>query len=316
MENSIPWIEKYRPSCLDEIILDPYTKNQIKVFLQNKEGVHLIITGSPGVGKTSTVRCIARELLGENLNQGYLELNSADDRGVKSISLTVPSFCKRVVNFDCSKVILLDEADNMTNKCQYDINEMIKQYGKKVKFIFTCNDSKKIIPDIQSVCHILRFKHLTQSQITTYLEKICQKENIPFDKTGMDTICYICAGDMRKAINNLQLTAFSYQNIVKDNVLKICKMPDPEDIKLIIAMCCKKDLNSAISELQIVLSRGYCYLDVVNSFIYILGSYDFSMEVRLKLINIVNHTKINISTGLRSELQLFSMICSIIHEFE
>src|SRR4029077_18899665 len=184
-------------------------------FLQDRKNVHLIITGLPGIGKTTTVRCIAKRILGEHITQGYLELNAAEDRGVRSTSTIIPPFCKRVVNFTASKIILLDEADNMTPKCQYDINDMIKLYGKRTKFIFTCNDSTKIIEDIQSVCRIIRFKRLTETQISAYLSKICHKENIPCDKPGLSTICYISNGDMRKSINDLQKTAYTYGKITK-----------------------------------------------------------------------------------------------------
>src|SRR5207253_5369391 len=98
MDHSIPWIEKYRPAELDDLVLDEQIQQQLKIFLMDRENVHLIITGAPGLGKTSSVRCIAKKILGENIAQGYLELNAAEDRGVRSIATTIPSFCKRVVN--------------------------------------------------------------------------------------------------------------------------------------------------------------------------------------------------------------------------
>lgn len=314
MENSIPWIEKYRPANIEDIILDEHVEQQIKIFLQDRDNVHLIITGLPGIGKTSTVRCIAKKILGENISQGYLELNAAEDRGVRSISIIVPPFCKKIVNFTSSKIILLDEADNMTPKCQYDINDMIKKYGKKTKFIFTCNDSTKIIEDIQSVCRIVRFKKLTDKQISLYLAKICKLEKITFDKNGLDMICYISNGDMRKSINDLQKTAYTFEKITKETVLGICKVPDPEDIKKIIELCIEGNLVDANQEMCDIIKQGYYYLDIVSGFIYVLAHYDMPDDRKLKLIEIVNKTKIIVSTGLRSKLQLSGMICRLIKE--
>lgn len=311
-EHSIPWIEKYRPSNIEDIIFDKQIEQQINIFLQDKENVHLIITGLPGVGKTSTVRCIAKKILNENIDQGYLELNAAEDRGIRSISIIIPPFCKKVVNFTVSKIILLDEADNMTAKCQYDINEMIKKYGRKTKFIFTCNDSTRIIEDIQSVCRILRFKKLTDEQISIYLSKICETENIEYHKNGLETICYISNGDMRKAINNLQLTAYSYGKINKQTVLKICKMPDPEEIRQIITLCLEGNLEEANNGIQNIILKGYYYLDIVTGFIFVLSNYQMEESMKLKLIDIINQTKIAVSTGLRSKLQLTAMICRLI----
>lgn len=316
MKNSIPWIEKYRPSQIEDIILDENVSNQIKIFLDDRQDVHLIITGLPGIGKTSTVRCIARKILGNHVAQGYLELNAAEDRGVRSISTIIPPFCKKVVNFSSSKIILLDEADNMTTKCQHDINDMIKTYGKRTKFIFTCNDSTKIIEDIQSVCRIVRFKKLTDEQVLTYLAKICKSEGVTYDKTGLSTICYISNGDMRKAINDLQKTAYTFDRITKETVLKICKVPDPEDIKKIICLCESKQLEAADKEMELIIKQGYYYLDIVSGFVYVLCHYEMDEDLKLSLIDIVNQTKIAVSIGLRTKLQLSAMICRLVRRID
>jgi len=315
MENSIPWIEKYRPPAIEDIILDDQIKRQIKIFINDREGVHLILTGPPGIGKTSTVRCIAKKILGENLSQGYLELNSGEDRGVRNISTIIPPFCKRIVNFNSSKVILFDEADNMTHKCQCDINDMMKAYGKKTKFIFTCNDSTKISEDIQSVCRIIRFKRLTAEQVNAYLESICETESISYNAAGLQTIYYISGGDMRKAINDLQKTAYTFEKISKQNVLTICKVPDPEDIVKIIDLCRLNQLPKADAELDTVIGKGYYYLDIITGFSYVLTTYNIDEETKLELISIVNQTKIVVSIGPRSKLQLSAMLCRLIQRF-
>lgn len=314
MDSSIPWIEKYRPAKIDDIILDEYVEKQIKIFLQDRKNVHLIITGLPGIGKTTTVRCIAKELLGDNLSQGYLELNAAEDRGTRSTTPIISPFCKKVVSFTGSKIILLDEADNMTSKCQYDINDMIKTYGRKTKFIFTCNDSTKIIQDIQSICRIIRFKELTNEQISLYLSKICKEENIPYDKAGLSMIYYISGGDMRKSINDLQKTAYTFDKISKESVLNICRVPDPEEIKKILELCMTNNLEKADMEMNNLIKQGYYYLDIVSGFIYVLSNYDMNNQIKLKLMEIVNKTKIMVSTGLRTKLQLSGMICRLVRE--
>lgn len=332
MENSIPWTEKYRPNEIKDLVLDEQICLQINIFLQRRNNTHLIITGPPGIGKTSTVRCIAKKLLDKRMKEGYLELNAGDDRGVKTISTIIPPFCKRIIqqpvnedsdgnelaasNTPFSKIILMDEADNMTSKSQCDISNMMKEYGRNTSFIFTCNDSTKIIEDIQSVCRIIRFKPQTEEQINNNLAKICKEENIPFQNSGIATICYISNGDMRKAINDLQKTAYTYKKITKTSVLSICKVPDPQDIQKIIDMCKNNKLVEADNELDNIIKQGYYYLDIIYGFIYVISKYKIEEEKKLNLISIVTQTQVIVGKGLRSKLQLSGMLCHLIKQFQ
>lgn len=312
LPESLPWIEKYRPSSLKDVVLDDVVRLHLKSFLKKQANSHLIITGVPGIGKTSTVRCIAREILGENMEHGYLELNAAEDRGVRSIDAVVPPFCKKIKFFDASKIVFFDEADNLTNKCQHDINTLITKYGHNTRFIFTCNDSNRISKDIQSVCHIVLLKRLSKSQITQYLRKICSIESIPCDESGLDMICYISDGDMRKAINNLQLTCYSFRAVKKETVLRICKVPDPQDIMSIINQCLNQDYLSALKHLQIIIDNGYYFLDIVTSFEYVLNNAEIADELRLQLLSIAKQTKITLSVFVRSQLQIEGMLARFV----
>jgi replication factor C subunit 2/4 len=313
---STPWTEKYRPECFADVILEEGVRKQIEIFINDRRGVHLIITGVPGIGKTTTARCIAREILGENLSQSYMEMNSADERGVKSVSLIVPSFCRKITK-SVSKVILLDEADNMTDKCQYDINNMIKQYGSTTKFIFTCNESHRIIQDVQSVCRIVRFRPLTEPQIIVFLKNICKEEKIQVKKGALETICYIAEGDMRKAVNSLQKAAYSFEGkIDKKAVLISCNVPDPEDINQVIVSCQENDLEKASTLLEELICKGYYYHDIIIGFTYHLSRIlQVEEGMRLELIEIVHQTKINACLGLRTRLQLTAMIGRMIRIF-
>ncbi len=120
---------------------------------------------------------------------------------------------------------------------------------------------------------------------------------------------------MRKSINDLQKTAFTYQKITKKTVLKICRVPDPEEIKKIIELCLQGDLINADTEMNSIIKLDYCYFDIVSSFVFVLTSYDLEHSIKLKLIDIVNKTKINVSKGLHSKLQLSGMLCRIIREY-
>jgi replication factor C subunit 2/4 len=117
---------------------------------------------------------------------------------------------------------------------------------------------------------------------------------------------------MRKSINDLQKTAFTFEKITKKTVLTICKIPDPDEIIKILNTCIKKDLVTSNEYLTDIISQGYDYLDIINGFINVLTNYDICEKHKLQLIDIANNTKIIVSTGLKSKLQLTAMICRLI----
>jgi replication factor C subunit 2/4 len=312
MNSVTPWMEKHRPQRLDDIIMDEEIMNMIKILV-NTYNVHIIFTGDPGLGKTSTVKCIAKFSLEEDINEGYLELNAAEDRSMKKGDTRIPCFCKKKVAFEKSKIILLDEADNLTKKYQNEIAELIKIYGDKTKFVFTCNDAKKISSDIQSLCRIIRFRKLSSEQIKKCLMKICAIEKVKYDHEGLDLICNMSEGDMRKSINNLQKTFFTFNSVTKKNVLRVCQIPDPEKIQNILQLCLIKKLCDADNLLCNLIDEGYCYSDLLSAFTFIITNYsELSDEDKIKLLEIVNQTRIIVSSGIKSRLQMSSMLCNII----
>ena len=312
MENAVPWVEKYRPKTIDDIILSPLVEKLIRGFLDEIGGIHIILSGNPGVGKTTTIRCIAKFLLGDNLDEGYLELNAADDRGVKIMSTVVPPFCKKIVNFRCPKIILLDEADNLTQNCQNDIDNMIKEYGSKTKFMFTCNDSKKINEDIQSMCRIVHFSEPPVVPAKKYLKNICKKENISYTSSGIDMIFYVAGSDMRKSINDLQKTSYTFGSITKENVLKICNIPDPDMIKGIIEKCYTESINVVYFDLMRCIDDGYVFNDIINGFVNVVTNMqDIDEGLKIKLMCIINKTRIIITSKVNSPLQLGAMVARI-----
>jgi len=191
---STPWIEKYRPNNINDLVLNKDILTRLNRIIETKNMPNIILTGPPGVGKTSTVLCIAKNLFGKYFNEGVIEMNASDDRGIKMVHETIEQFCKKKLEYDNPekyaghKIVLLDEADNMTNKAKMSINILMDSYNKTTRFAFTCNSSSEILESIQSKCIIIRFEKLSNEQITTRLKYICEKENIKYDKTGLETI--------------------------------------------------------------------------------------------------------------------------------
>ena len=207
MENNL-WVEKYRPSKLDEINSQQNIILSLKSSLVTKNIPHLIFFGPSGCGKTSTILALLKELFGENYKNRIIELNASDERGINIIRDKIKIYAKQSINI-CDnnppwKVIILDEADTMTTDSQFALRRIIEQYSKITRFCMICNYSNKIIDPIISRCSLFRFVPLSYNDILNKLNFICKNENFNCEKLILDNIIDISRGDMRKAINLLQ----------------------------------------------------------------------------------------------------------------
>jgi len=319
-----PWIEKYRPCKLEDIILDEHTIKKIQKIIDDKDMTNLVLPGVPGIGKTTTIKCIARALYGKYADEAVLELNASDDRGIKAVQEKIVTFCKKKMDlndrgntdgrvYSEHKLIFLDEADNMTNKAQRLINNLMEKYNKTTRFAFTCNSSSDIIEGIQSRCIILRFYRLKKYQVVDRLKKICTLEKIDVNIKGLEVIAEIADGDMRSAINNLQLVYRSCNEVNIENIYKICSKPQPVIIKTIINSCIDKNFLTAKNKIFELTKAGYSASDIVHGMIHLLKSdTTIKEDIRINYLEKVCYYAYIISKGLSTDIQLIACITTLI----
>lgn len=322
ISNNIPWVEKYRPFNINELVVENSTLNKIKKIIDDKDMPNIIITGISGIGKTSTILCIARYLLGKHVNQGVLELNASDDRGIKAVQDSIIYFCKKKLDIEPDdeqiyakhKIVILDEADNMTKKAQQLVNTLMEKYHKNTRFAFTCNNSSDIIEAVQSRCIIFRYKRLSNDQVKTRLKYICEQEKIKYNDDGLDAIVITSQGDMRQGVNNLQITYNGYKNITSENVYKLCDKPHPMIIKNIFLACYKKDVRNAILYLNKLRDNGYSSSDISIGMINTLKSSkidEIDEATKIDYMREISKTCLIISKGVDTPLQLTGCITSM-----
>jgi replication factor C subunit 2/4 len=201
-----PWIEKYRPTKLSEIVGNERIITNLQSIAKSGNLPNLILAGPPGTGKTTSVLALAHELLGENFKKAVIELNASDERGINVVRDKIKRFAQQKIPLPEGrhKIIILDEADSMTPSAQASMRVTISDYSNTTRFVLACNDSSKIIEAIQSRCTVLRFGKLSAENIKKRVKDVLENENAKCDAKGLQAIIDTCNGDMRYALNNIQ----------------------------------------------------------------------------------------------------------------
>ncbi len=314
--NNLPFSEKYRPRKVDDLILDKIISTKIKSIIENKDIPNIIFTGKSGVGKTSTIHCIARAIYPREYHESIIELNASDDRGIKSVHETIINFCKRKVEFKEGfaqhKLLILDEADNITPKAQRLINSIMEKFPT-TRFAFTCNNSSDIIESIQSRCIIIRFTKPPVQDFVSRIITICQNEEIKFDETALNYMFEVCQKDLRQTLNMLELTYRTYNFISIDNINKICDIPSQHILNKLLQDIINKDVKQVCKTIYNFQNQGYYSLDVLLHFIqYIKNSQDINEDQRIQLINILSNSSYIMSKSSTNYIQLTGALLSCI----
>ena len=209
---SLMWTEKYRPQKLEEIVNQKDIIKGITSLVRNADLPHMLFSGPAGVGKTTAALCIAREILGDEWRKNTLELNASDERGIKMVRERVKEFAASVKlatdrDFGKPKIIILDEADEMTSEAQTALRRIIEDSARTTRFIIICNYLSQIIEPIQSRCVVFRFTRLPKGEVVEHLKMICGKEKAKYDEKALDEIFDSTGGDLRHSINVIQAAA-------------------------------------------------------------------------------------------------------------
>jgi len=211
--NTIPWIEKYRPKLLNDVVQNDDLLNLFKNTIKTKNIPHMLLYGPPGTGKTSSILAIGRELFREYFSERIIEFNASDDRGISAVRDKITYEAKKYVSEIITednvvippyKIIILDEADSMTDEAQDALRVVIEEYSKVTRFCFICNYISKITDAIKSRCSHIYFKKIPDECMITKLSDISVRENMELSAKIIKKIIQISNGDMRKAVVILQ----------------------------------------------------------------------------------------------------------------
>lgn len=307
-------VEKFRPRDFSEIVGNEDAVKRLSQFAKDGNMPNIILHGPPGCGKTTVILCMAREILGPHMKEAVLELNASNERGLDVVRNKIKMFAQAKVTLDPGKqkLVILDEADAMTESAQQALRRIIEIYSKTTRFAFACNIFDKIIEPIQSRCAVVRFNRLNDTQMRSKMLSICRQMEVQYDDKGIDAIIYTAQGDMRQAINNLQSTFDGFESITEENVFKVCDEPPPVVIQNIIECCLKTNLDEAEKCLRHLYSLGYCTEDIVSSMFRVVKTFNMPEFTKLEYLKQIGIVQIRIVQGVNSMLQMKGLISHFI----
>jgi replication factor C small subunit len=200
IENSL-WVEKYRPSVLENYVGNEHLKDKVKGYIENGDVPHLLLYGRAGTGKTTLAKLIVN-----STNCDYMLINASDERGIDIIRNKVRTFAS-TVGFKDNKIIILDEFDYMTPDAQASLRNLMETFSKHCRFILTCNYVEKVIEPIQSRCQTFQIVPPTKKDVAIQISKILKSEDVKFEVKDLVPIIDSGYPDIRKIINTCQLNS-------------------------------------------------------------------------------------------------------------
>jgi len=211
--NNLPWVEKYRPQNINDVLHPPIV-NFIKDLMTNDFFPHMVFYGVAGTGKTSTIFAITNEYFKGEASKYVLELNASDDRGISVVRSQIKEFCQLQIikkpGIDIKyKLVILDEADALTDDAQGALRRIIETYTFNTRFCLICNYLSKLIDAILSRSVVVIFPKINDKTMKTALTKISKTENLKISKDQLTNIIFCSNGDLRKGINLLQNISLS-----------------------------------------------------------------------------------------------------------
>lgn len=312
------WIEKYRPKNLKDIVGQDDIIERLNAYAKIRNVPHLLFSGPAGTGKTTSALALSRELFGETWKQNFIELNASDERGINIIRGKIKNFARTSpIGENQFKIIFLDEADSLTIDAQSALRRTIEKYSHICRFILSVNYSSKIIEPIQSRCTVFRFGPIKSDAIHKYLTKIASEEKLDITEDGFETLIFISKGDLRKAINVLQVGASINNKITAELLFETSSTAKPDDVKFLINSALSGDFIKARNQLyDLLLKYGLSGEDLIKQIHQNIFDLTISDESKVKLIEKTGEIEFRLVEGCNDHIQLEALLAQFALEGE
>ncbi|GKU98478.1 hypothetical protein SLEP1_g11482 [Rubroshorea leprosula] len=334
LQSSQPWVEKYRPKQVKDVAHQDEVVRVLTNTLETSNCPHMLFYGPPGTGKTTTALAIAHQLFGPELYKSrVLELNASDDRGINVVRTKIKNFASVAVGsgqrqggYPCPpfKIIILDEADSMTEDAQNALRRTMETYSKVTRFFFICNYISRIIEPLASRCAKFRFKPLSEEIMTSRILHICKEEGLSLDSEALSTLSSISQGDLRRAITHLQGAARLFGSTISSTDLIGVSGVIPQQVVEELYVACKSgNFDSANKEVNKIIAEGYPVSQMLSQlFDVVVEADDISDEQKARICKNLAEADKCLVDGADEYLQLLDVtsntmraLCNMPQEF-
>ncbi len=304
------WIEKYRPKKLEDVVGQDNIVERLMAYAKTKNVPHLMFAGTAGTGKTTCALALSKEIFGEVWKQNFNELNASDERGINVVRGKIKDFARTApIGNTAFKIIFLDEADSLTPEAQAALRRTIEKYSHICRFILSVNYSSKVIEPIQSRCTVFRFGPIKPEAIKKYIRKIASEEKLEITPDGIETLVFISKGDLRKAINALQVGASVGKKITADLLYETSATAKPEDVKNLINSALDGNFMAARNKLyDILIKDGLSGEDVVKQIHQTIFDLTIPDENKVRLIEKTGEAEFRLVEGSNAHIQLEALL--------
>ncbi|CAD1812019.1 ATPase associated with various cellular activities (AAA) family protein [Candida parapsilosis] len=339
-----PWVEKYRPKNLNDIASQEHAVKVLEKQVSTGNLPHMLFYGPPGTGKTSTILALAKQLYGPNLYKSrVLELNASDERGISIVRQKIKNFARLTVsnptpedlkNYPCPpyKIIILDEADSMTNDAQSALRRTMETYANITRFALVCNYITRIIDPLASRCSKFRFKLLNSENSLNRLKYIANEEHLNLDKSQgedavLNEVLRISNGDLRKAITYLQSasklsTSLQLEDdedgdgkaglITKQSIRETAGVLPDDLIDNLVKTIRSKNEEKLVAVVNDVISSGWSAQQLIDQLHEVLVMDDsINSLVKNQIALILFDTDKKLNFGTDEHIQLLNLVLQV-----
>jgi replication factor C small subunit len=321
MKDDSPWIEKYRPQSLTDVIGQDKIVKRLKATVQrtkkgDRTAPNMLFAGRQGTGKTSCAIAFVKDLLGDAWRMNWRELNASDERGIKVVREHIKKFARSSVIPDKKlgkvfNIIFLDEADELTPEAQNALKRVMEEFASTCRFILSVNHSNKVIGPIQDRCAIYRFGLISPEDIRDYIVFIANREKILIDEKAAKAIGVHSKGSLRRALNILYQASLQPDMISEKDILEVVGQISPDVVKKIYIHAKKRELGKADELIIKAYYSGYDPEGLLELLFEFILDSKINDRMKIKILGRMGDVHHYINTGDNSLLQLRCFIAWI-----